>query len=257
MYDGGECQGTSSSGDNVQSCEERARILHHEKNYSFEALLQLVRMLPIRRSKRHRCINDGAGRGDEAWVAGLFSHGGWTGVTRRTVRYPNVARYLNMFMQQRVDGRWTSLTLLKNVSTEVHVDCHNRKDTRTISMTFGSFTGGQLWMANESVTSDMCVCVWKQNKEGSWLKGELIDTSQKPQSFDPHIPHATHDWQGERWCLSVYTVRSAFQVDDGARKALKKLRFPFWKPRLPGPWETSGMLHACRHSTKSRSRAMM
>ena len=212
---------------NVQSCEEQARRLYHEKDYSFTALLQLVRSLPIRRSKRHRCINDGPGRGNEAWVAGLFSHGGWTGVTRRTTRYPNVVRYLNMFMQHRVDGHWTSMALLKNVSTDVHVDCHNRKDAKTVSMTFGSFSGGQLWMASESVISDMCV--WKQNKEGNWLKGELIDTYQKPQAFDPHVPHATHEWEGERWCLSVYTVRSASQVDDDTWKALKKLGFPIGK----------------------------
>ena len=99
--------------ESVRWCEELARKLYRDNNFSSEALLQLARSLPIRHSKRRRDINDGPGRGNEAWVAGLYSHGGWTGVTKRTTRYPNVVRYLNMFMRSHTDSSWTSLALLK------------------------------------------------------------------------------------------------------------------------------------------------
>ena len=44
-----------------------------------------------------------------------------------------------------VCATWCSMTLLKNVSTEIHVDSHNERDSRTTTtVTFGSFSGGQL-----------------------------------------------------------------------------------------------------------------
>ena len=216
-----------ATSESVRWCEELARKLYRDRNFSFEALHQLARSLPIRHSKRHRDINDGPGRGNEAWVAGLYSHGGWAGVTKRTTRYPHVVRYLNMFMRSQCDASWTSLALLKNVSTEIHVDSHNRKDTSTTTCTFGDFRGGQLWVASPEVESD--ACVWKQSKDGEWMKGKLIDTYQRPTQFSPHIPHATHEWEGERWCLSVYTTRTAAQVDSDTMRALEKLKFPIRK----------------------------
>ena len=100
-------------------------------------------------TKRHRDIHGGEGRANEAWVAGVYPHGAWTGVTKRTLRYPNVVRYVNMFMRSRVDGEWSSFTLMKNVSTDVHVDRHNDREATATTVTFGDFKGGQLWIAEE------------------------------------------------------------------------------------------------------------
>ena len=58
------------------------------------------------------------------------------------------------------------------------------------------------------------------------MKGRLIETYQRPTQLSPHIPHATHEWEGERWCLSVYTTRTAAQVDSDTMRALEKLKFP-------------------------------
>ena len=58
------------------------------------------------------------------------------------------------------------------------------------------------------------------------MKGKLIETYHRPTQLSPHIPHATHDWEGERWCLSVYTTRTVAQVDPDTMRALEKLKFP-------------------------------
>ena len=215
---------------NVVKCEDIAQKLYHDCDFNNEVLLDLVRLLPIRVSKRHRDINGGGQPANEAWVAGFYAHGGWTGVTRRTTRYPQVVRFLNAFMRHHVGDEgesWTSLTLMKNVSTDIHVDCHNQKESSSTTLNFGEFSGGQLWIADDSV--DATACVWKKDKDGNRLKGRLHDTYRRPTRFDPHAPHATHTWQGERWCLSVYSVRTAVQVSDEIRKALQKLKFPFRK----------------------------
>ena len=215
---------------NVVKCEDIAQKLYHDCDFNNEVLLDLVRLLPIRVSKRHRDINGGGQPANEAWVAGFYAHGGWTGVTRRTTRYPQVVRFLNAFMRHHVGDEgesWTSLTLMKNVSTDIHVDCHNQKESSSTTLNFGEFSGGQLWIADDSV--DATACVWKKDKDGNRLKGRLHDTYRRPTRFDPHAPHATHTWQGERWCLSVYSVRTAVQVSDEIREALQKLKFPFRK----------------------------
>ena len=158
-------------------------------------------------TKRHRDIHGEEGRANEAWVAGVYPHGAWTGVTKRTLRYPNVVRYVNMFMRSRVDGEWSSFTLMKNVSTDVHVDRHNDREATATTVTFGDFKGGQLWIAEEVTDpSQQSKCVWRQDKDGRWIAGRLHDTCCKPVQFCPHVPHATHAWEGERWCLSFVRV---------------------------------------------------
>ncbi|CAE7351286.1 MAL3P3.6 [Symbiodinium sp. CCMP2592] len=208
----------------VDRCEDRARKLYRECDFRYQSLLELVRMLPIHRRARHREINGKPGPLNEAWVAGLFAHGNYSGVTKRTCRYPHVVRYVNSFMRDKVDGTWSSFSLAKNISTDVHVDCHNHKEASSVTVTFGDFTGGQLWVAqSESEGQD---CTWKQGRHGRTIPGTLISTRESPHMFNPQVPHATHDWTGERWCLSMYTVRKADQVDEDTKKALKKLRFP-------------------------------
>ena len=148
----------------ITACDDVIRATsepeYHDRGFSYEALLDLVRLLPIRVSKRRRDINGGGQPANEAWVAGLYAHGGWTGVTRRTTRYPQVVRFLNAFMRHHVGDEgesWTSLTLMKNVSTDIHVDCHNQKESTSTTLSFGEFSGGQLWIVDDSVDATACV----------------------------------------------------------------------------------------------------
>ncbi|CAE7707379.1 RE1 [Symbiodinium sp. CCMP2592] len=210
--------------ESVERCEDQARKLYRECDFRYESLLELVRLLPIHRRARHRGINGKPGPVNEAWVAGLFVHGNQSGVTKRTSRYPHVVRYINSFTRDKIAGAWSSFSLAKNISTDVHVDCHNHKEASSVTVTFGDFTGGQLWVAQSD--GEGGDCTWKQDRHGRTIPGTLISTCETPYLFNPQVPHATHEWSGERWCLSMYTVRCADQVDEDTKKALKKLRFP-------------------------------
>ena len=57
----------------------RANVQHCCED-SYEALLHLLRSLPIPKSKRRGDISGGGGPTNEARVAGVVSHGAWTGV---------------------------------------------------------------------------------------------------------------------------------------------------------------------------------
>ena len=98
---------------NVQHCEEQVPM----QMITAMQRCCVFRSIPIGRSRRHRKMNGGGGPFNDTWVAGVFSHGGWTGVTKRTLRYPQLVRYLSMFIRSHVGeecGSWSSRTLLKN-----------------------------------------------------------------------------------------------------------------------------------------------
>ena len=86
------------------------------------------------------------------------------------------------------------------------------------------------------------------------MKGELHDACRRPTQFDPHVPHATHAWQGEQRCLSFYSVRTATQVDDDSRKALISNSKD---DGFPGPLGISSMRRSCHQITKSHSKVPM
>ncbi|CAE7270794.1 RE1 [Symbiodinium sp. KB8] len=193
-----------------QECESRAKELLRNHEYSYSALLDLVRRLPLGKRQRHRHINDGQGQSNIPWVAGLFVHGNMIGITKRTAKYPHVVKYINMFMRHQCDVQWSSFALQRDVCTSIHKDVHNDKAADSVTVTFGDFSGGRLWVMNqEGETSDV---VWKQDPQGRSLPGRLVDTFEKPTVFSPHVPHATDDWQGERWCLTMYRTRGAAQA---------------------------------------------
>ena len=238
--------------DGVDRCEDEARRLYRERDYSYTSLLHLVRMLPIAERVRHRDIN-GQGPVNEAWVAGLYAHGAYGGITKRTLRYPNVVRYINSFMVSKSPGTWSSFSLTKNICTDMHIDCHNDKDASSCTVSFGQFDGGELWVAQpEGGTHSP---VWKRDKHGKNHPGMLVSTRESPYELNPQILHATQPWRGERWCLSMYTTRNATQADEEVKKALKKLLFPLSRRGRLGLWVQSCMwmmiVMTCR-STESR-----
>ena len=203
----------------IQDCESRAKELLRNQDMSFSSLLDLVRRIPLARRHRHRHINDGPGMSNLAWTAGLFVHGNMIGITKRTAKYANVTKYINMFMRHRSDKQWTSFALQRNVCTGMHKDVHNAKHSDSLTVTFGSFSGGQLWVARDEAQSSHGA-VWKEDERGNRVPGDLIDTFEKPHAFDPHTLHSTCAWEGERWCLRMYRVRHTEQVDSDTWRAL-------------------------------------
>ena len=244
----------------VQGCESYARELRLSQDFSYAALLNLVRRLPQGRRNRHRQINGAPGPSNIPWITGVFAHGNHVGVTKRTRKYPQVVKYINKFMRQRSDQPWSSFSLQRDVCTHVHKDVHNDKDAKSVTVTFGDFQGGQLWIADDDVDQSGKVrdTVWKQDDRGNSLPGRLVDTREKPLVFSPHTPHATCEWQGARWCLSMYCARDIDQVDSDTWTALKRLSFPIkrWvRSRTFGKAEHSShdaMLSSCHREPPER-----
>ena len=101
------------------------------------------------------------------------------------MRYPHVVRYPNSFMRDKSDLKWTSIALHKKVPMEPHVDLNNSKQDKSVTVTFGEFQGGQMWIHDPSMES-RAHAVWKQDGRGQELPGRLEDTFQRP--YDSSVP---------------------------------------------------------------------
>ena len=209
--------------------EHLAASLMVQQDFTFHALKQLVSAIPLKKKTTHRATNGGKGRRIQGMVAGLWTHGSQTGVAKTALKWPKTITYINRFMEQHGGGQWSSFVLLKNVQTKIHKDNHNTPGSMVKTMTFGDFSGGELWVAAQGEHEAGSKITWTKDHKGTRRAGYLIDTYEKPYDLDPKVEHATRPWKGERWCLSFYSSRGAEGANQRCRRQLKKLGFPLMK----------------------------
>ena len=178
-------------------------------------------------------------------TAGLWAHGAFFGVTKNARRFPATIRYINAFMKFRTGGSWTSFILLRNVKMAVHRDNHNEVGTSTVTTTFGTFSGGELWIAGEPPHFEGAPVAYRKDENGQRIKGVIVDTREKPVWLDPKVHHGTQRWTGTRWCLSCYTSRAHEKLEPALREQLLELGFPL---SAAGETRTSGDSVACNTS---------
>ena len=119
-----------------------------------------------------------------------------------------------MFLKSHLgpEATWTSFVLSYNNQLPIHRDVHNKKGSRNYMCGFGSYTGGELWLADEG------------NQEVA--QGHKENTHHRIVEFCPDTWHGTCPWEGNRVVLTVYTVRSSDELDETVRKELRALGFP-------------------------------
>ena len=96
-------------------------------------------------------------------------------MTKRSARYPHVVRYINSFLKKHSSLKWSSFAIHKDVLTQTHVDAHNDKQELSLTVTFGDFHGGQMWLHDPEMETRPSV-VWKQDSQGRQLTGRLVES---------------------------------------------------------------------------------
>ncbi|CAE7324462.1 GIP, partial [Symbiodinium microadriaticum] len=163
----------------VQACEAVAKEKLEKKEYTYEDLLEIARLLPLRKLRK----------GKMPWMV----------------------KYMNSFVKAQGHGQWSSFVLFKNAATSVHADSHNLAGTMIKTVSFGPFTGGELWMSDPNRDPSIPGTVWRKDAAGNEIPGYLVNTKHQVYTFDGKAKHATQPWDGERWALSLYTTRG-YQV---------------------------------------------
>ncbi|CAE7216898.1 RE2 [Symbiodinium sp. CCMP2592] len=215
----------SSSSTTTLRCEALAREKLRAKAFSFTDLYEIVQLMPLRKIKKHRCISGGADATVNYFFAGLYTHGVFSGITKGTEALPWVTRYVNAFGRDKTDGSWSSWILSKNVKSTVHADSHNLVGTNITTMSFGDFSGGELWVENDAndLEGD---AVFRTDAFNTTWKGKLVSTKESPLILDPKRKHCTEPWKGDRWTLAFFTPRGFPQSAPALRDRLRDLRFP-------------------------------
>ncbi|CAE7939825.1 FTSH1, partial [Symbiodinium necroappetens] len=210
---------------NKEKCEELAREKLVTKDFSFDTLLRIARLLPLRKLRKGKALRRGGGATFEYFLGGLYSYGNMVGVSNQSSQMPWTVKYVNSFMKSLGMSQWSSFVLFKNAATQVHADVHNMPGTDIKTVSFGPFLGGELWIHDEGQVADDPETTWRRDEQGRELPGTNVDTREKVYSFSGKIKHATQPWSGERWALSCFTSRGYGQATVAQRDQLRELRF--------------------------------
>ncbi|CAE7261007.1 RE2 [Symbiodinium sp. CCMP2592] len=226
------------------------------EDHSFEACQRLLgSTFTPNNSASLRPIQRGEGGedGELYLTVGMYTHGGVHGITRATKDSDAIVRYLNHFGKRHLgeQATWSSISITKNVSCDIHRDSNNLRGSQNYCATFGQRAGGELWL-EEEIDEDGAgdkEIVWKRDRTGSWVPGRHHNTKNDFVAFDPFLRHATKEWQGERWCITYHTVRGASEVGNEIKKFLRRSGFPL--PRLTKPGKTTTRPKPAKSERKS------
>ena len=221
LHDAGEDPGPDKG-----MCEKLAREKLIAKDFSFDTLLRIARLLPLRRLRKGKALRRGGGATFEYFLGGLYSYGNMVGVSNQSSQMPWTVKYVNSFMKSLGMSQWSSFVLFKNAATQVHADVHNMPDTDIKTVSFGPFREGELWIHDEGQAADDTGTAWRKDERGKELPGINVDTKEKVYSFSGKTKHATQPWSGERWALSCFTSRGYSHATVAQRDQLRELRFP-------------------------------
>ncbi|CAE7541147.1 RE2 [Symbiodinium sp. CCMP2592] len=177
------------------------------------------------RSCRDAVFGGKTGDPVQYFTYGLFSHGGVVGLTRRTREQDNVVRYLNGYAKHHLgpEATWSSVSLARDVKTEVHHDYQNLKGTSNYTVNIGQKTGGGVWLEDKDLTEDNLSggVKWRRTGTGQRLPGRVYDAHNKFFQFDPFLKHGSELWTGTRWCITYHTTRNLYKASTGMKKFLK------------------------------------
>ncbi|CAE7353670.1 unnamed protein product [Symbiodinium natans] len=107
----------------------------------------------------------------------------------------------------------------------MHKDVNNHREHLNYTIAIGDFTGGELWIHDDTVRKDEPGCINKIAPTGAKLGGRLHRSKSKIISFDPKTFHCVTPWKGERWSITGYVNRAVHRLDSHQLEKLKSLGF--------------------------------
>ena len=210
----------------AEQCEALAKQKLKEKKFEIVDLLEIVENINFSRKGRHRRAYGDKDAVINGILGGLWSYGSMSGISNVSMSLPCTMKYINVFMRNKLgnDATWTSFALNRDIATDVHCDHNNLPGSISYTMSFGNFSGGELWCHDEETTPELCVL--RHGPAGEALRGRLVVTKDVPVAFDARKKHATQEWEGTRWCLACFTTRSFKDLDRGDEELLLGMSFP-------------------------------
>ncbi|CAE7214265.1 unnamed protein product [Symbiodinium sp. CCMP2592] len=135
------------------------------------------------------------GQHEFSFTVGSFVHGGIYGLRTSSVNFPLTTQVLARFMRQQCpDAVFTSLALMRDVQTTLHIDTNNSLPYLNTVAKVTNFEEGGLWVHNDH--GDM-PC---PDANFGQLMGTKVDFENGVIRFDSHLKHCTLPWvKGRLW----------------------------------------------------------
>ena len=186
--------------------EELAHAAYGVNKITWEQLQRLFDLLPADDPKRkfqHEC-DDRHALPAKMFTVGGYIHGPWSGLRKQTAQFPWLCSMLTGIVRHVYPSlRFTTITLLRNVQSNMHCDSHNDASTYNIVLPFSKYDGGELWVEHSCGNLRL---------QMNGPKGYAHST-QVPLIFQPKHKHATMPWTLQRYCMVAFHVRNAERID--------------------------------------------
>ena len=99
------------------------------------------------RARARPCDRAAAENGTMGWTLGQYVYGSQAGITKETLKRPQLTRLLNKYIQQTVDASfsWSAIRVTRNYQAGPHVDC-NEPGSMNVVVPISQFEGGRIWV---------------------------------------------------------------------------------------------------------------
>lgn len=155
---------------------------------------------------------------------GAFSHGGVTGATQVTRKFPWLTKVLTKTLQiTQPEHQFTTVGVSCNTQVEPHRDSYNSRDVPNLVIPLDFPTsGGEIWIAQPpgpNQKTHVMTC------NGQERPGSLVHL-RGPMLLDPHTWHASMPSQGNRTLLIGYSLSAVAKFEASLLRELQSLGFP-------------------------------
>ena len=221
----GDCRRAVFTEEQVQQVENQAAELQKQQQYHHKVCEQLIQQLPHNRHLNHRSVI----REERVryLTFGLYAYGNQYGVTKCTMRFPQVCRYLLKYMQHwsKEPLQCTSFVINDNGTLKLHRDNHNKAGSWNHLIGVSSYQKGGIWLEGPPRNSHQLTRA-KELPNGRSVVGHVEETRHRMVRFDARKWHETEAWHGNRVVISAFTSRGWDEVPSEVQKLLQTYGFP-------------------------------
>ena len=188
--------------------EQLAEELLHHRRFDHGSLDMLLSVMVATRPQPHRGLWTDAKQSSFVMSFGFYVHGPMSGITKATIEYPKVCRYVNGCV-----ARWFPHMSL-----------------RQLHLHLWSVQNGALWMELREEDPDLGLpLVWKEKPNGARVPGVSVSTRHAPLQISPKRYHSSQSWTGDRYVVTAFTPRSGDATPKEDVNVLR--RYGFGLPR--------------------------
>ncbi|CAE7662849.1 unnamed protein product, partial [Symbiodinium sp. CCMP2592] len=231
-----ELEGQVSSSPSTTSSRGRngfAERFAKENRYSMEDCLKVLESEPFVKTRKQRATAwGGNGPPPIHTTLGAYQRGPHVGVTNATGRHSALSHYLAEFMKKSCGEscEFTSITVARDLCTDVHCDRFNMRNSTNYVLTLGEFKGGGIWQQGSNAEfADVAV----ETASGDVLQGHVIPVKDRVVKVDPKRLHRTMPWEGgPKWTVIAHTIGARRNLADSDVETLNALGFPLYAPSV-------------------------